>query len=291
VVEEGTSNGAESERDPQMGMPFLAHLEELRQTLLRIIGAIALGGIACWVISGRVLTWLINNTTTTAIFLKPQGAFLARLKVAIVLGILLTLPYSFYKLWSFIGPGLLDREKKVVLPGVLGSVSLFYLGILFSYFALTPVMVKVLMGFGTANLTAQTEVHFLLDLVFTMGLACGLVFQMPLLAAFLTGIGIVTPRMFRAYWRHAIVVMFIAAALLTPADPLSQILLALPLVLLYMVSYGVSTVIHNNRMRARQRQEDERRAEDEREARARRPAGPEDMPRDDEEPDDRPPEN
>ncbi len=286
------TTGAAPEPDAPAAMPFLQHLEELRQTLLRIIAAIGIGGVACWVISGRVLTWLINNTTTTAIFLKPQGAFLARLKVAIVLGILLTLPYSFYKLWSFIGPGLLDREKKVVLPGVLGSVSLFYLGILFSYFALTPVMVKVLMGFGTANLTAQTEVHFLLDLVFTMGLACGLVFQMPLLAAFLTGVGIVTPRMFRAYWRHAIVVMFVAAALLTPADPLSQLLLALPLTLLYLVSYGVSTVIYNNRKRARREREAERQAEDEREAQAHRPEGDgETPPREDGSADDRPPEN
>jgi sec-independent protein translocase protein TatC len=255
----------ESKAEPTAAMPFLQHLEELRQTLLRIIAAIALGGVLCWVISGRVLTWLITSTTTTAIFLKPQGAFLARLKVAIVLGILLTLPYTFYKLWSFIGPGLLEREKKVVLPSVLGSVALFYLGILFSYFLLTPVMVKVLVGFGTANLTAQTEVHFLLDLVFTMGLACGLVFQMPLVAAFLTGIGLLSPRMFRAYWRHSVVAMFIAAALLTPADPVSQLLLAIPLTLLFLVSYLVSSVVYKGRKATRRRREEARRAEEDEE--------------------------
>ena len=103
--------------------------------------------------------------------MKPQGAFLARLKVALVLGLLGSLPYVFFKIWSFVGPGLLARERKVVLPGAVGSVLLFYLGIVFSYFVLTPLMVRVLLGFGTSSLTAQTEVHFLLDLVFMMGLA------------------------------------------------------------------------------------------------------------------------
>jgi sec-independent protein translocase protein TatC len=237
-------------------MPFLQHLEELRRTLIAILVAVAVGTLLTWVFSADVLDWLIGRTSGTAIFLKPQGAFLARLKVAFVLGLLLVLPYVFYRLWSFIGPGLLSRERRIVMPSVLASVALFYLGITFSYFVLTPVMITVLMGFGTSILTAQMEINFLLDLVFMTGIACGLTFQLPLLAAFLTSVGVIRPVFLRAYWRHAIVLVFIAAALLTPADPLSQIILAVPLTLLYAVSYFVSTAVYRGKVRRRAEEEE-----------------------------------
>jgi sec-independent protein translocase protein TatC len=228
-------------------MPFLQHLEELRRMLFWVLGAIGVGAIVCWAFSGVVLDWLIESTSEQAIFMKPQGAFLARLKVSIVLGLLLTLPFVFYKIWNFVGPGLLARERKVVFPGVLASVVLFYLGIVFSYFVLTPLMVRVLLGFGTTTLTAQTEVHFLLDMVFMMGLASGLIFQMPLIVSFFTTIGLITPGLLKGYWRHALVGMFIMAAILTPADPLSQLVLAVPLILLYLVSYFLSAAIYRGK--------------------------------------------
>ena len=236
-------------------MPFLQHLEQLRRTVLHVIAAIALGAVLGWWASDHALNWLIENTVGTAVFLKPQGAFMARLKVTLVLGILITLPYSFWKIWSFVGPGLLDREKKVVLPSVVSSVLLFYVGIAFSYFLLTPVMVKVLIGFGSERLRSQTEVHYLLDVVFTMGLACGLVFQTPLVAAFLAYAGLITPRLMRLYWRHTIVVIFVLAAILTPADPISQMLLAVPLLLLYGLSYLVVGAVHRGRLRRRRNRE------------------------------------
>ena len=228
-------------------MPFLQHLEELRRVLLHVLAAVGIGAAISWAFSDRVLNWLIDGTSGQAIFLKPQGAFLARLKVSLVLGLLAVLPYVFYRVWSFVGPGLLARERKMVLPGSLASVALFYLGILFSYFVLTPLMVEVLLGFGTANLTAQTEVHFLLDLVFMMGLASGLIFQLPLAVTFLARIGLVNPAMIRKTWRHAVVAIFIVAALLTPADPLSQIVLAIPLLVLYLVSYFLAVGVYRKR--------------------------------------------
>lgn len=230
-------------------MPFLAHLEELRKTLIHVLIAVGIGAAVCWFGSRPVLDWLIARTSGEAIFMKVQGAFLAQLKVALVLGLLLVLPYVFYKIWNFIGPGLLEKERKVVFPGVLFSVLLFYTGLAFSYFVMTPVMVTVLLGFGSDTLVAQTEVHFLLDLVFMMGLACGLIFQFPLLAAFLTAVGVLQPRWLREYWRHALVAAFILAALLTPADPLSQVILAVPLILLYLISYAISAIIHRSRRR------------------------------------------
>jgi sec-independent protein translocase protein TatC len=238
-------------------MPFLQHLEELRRTLIHILIAVGIGAVVCWSVSKFVLEWLISDTSGVAVFIKPHGAFLARLKVALVLGLLITLPYVFYRIWKFVGPGLFPRERKVVLPGVLGSVGLFYLGLIFSYFVLTPIMVTVLIGFGTANLTPQIDVHFLLDLVFMTAVACGLTFQLPLFSAFLTSVGVISPEFLRKYWRHSIVGIFIAAAVLTPADPLSQVILAVPLVILYVVSIGVSAAIKRSQ-RERQGREGER---------------------------------
>lgn len=233
-------------------MPFLQHLEELRKVLLHTVVAVLLGAILGWYLSDRMLAWLIENTSGQAMFMKPQGAFMARLKIALVLGALFVLPYIFYRIWSFVGPGLLDTERKVVLPGAVASVFLFYLGVAFSYFLLTPLMVQVLIAFGTGNLTAQIEVNFLLDLVFSMGLACGLVFQLPLAVGFLTVVGIVSPAFLRRYWRHAVVLIFIVAALLTPADPMSQIMLAIPLLILYFVSYFVSLALWRGAKRRRE---------------------------------------
>jgi sec-independent protein translocase protein TatC len=248
----------DSERDDDvLAMPFLQHLEEMRRMILHSLAAVGVGGVLAWSVSDRVLTWLIANTSGSAIFTRPEGAFMARLKVAVVLGLLLVLPYVFYRIWAFVGPGLLARERKMVLPGALASVTLFYLGLAFSYLVMTPIVVKVLVGFGTTNLKAQTEINFLLDLVFMSGLACGLVFQLPLFIGFLTWVGILSPALLFKYWRHSIVVIFIVAAILTPADPVSQLVLAVPLLVLYGLSLILAVVVHRARVRKKARREEE----------------------------------
>lgn len=246
------------ERDHEESvMPFLQHLEELRKMILHSLVAVGVGGSLAWSVSDRVLTWLIANTSGSAIFTRPEGAFMARLKVAVVLGLLAVLPYVFYRLWAFVGPGLLARERRMVLPGALSSAILFYLGLAFSYLIMTPIVVKVLVSFGTTNLKAQTEINFLLDLVFMTGLACGLVFQLPLFVGFLTWIGVLSPSLLGKYWRHSIVVIFIVAAILTPADPISQLVLAVPLLVLYGLSLILAVIIHRARVRSRAGREKE----------------------------------
>ena len=232
---------------PAASMPFLSHLEELRKVLLWCLLAVGIGAAACWWLSEPVLEWLISKTAGETIFMRPHGAFLARLKVAIVLGLLTVLPFVFYKTWNFVGPGLLEVERRFVLPGVIFSLMLFYSGLAFSYFVLTPLTVRVLLGYEMQGLTATTEITYLLDLVFTLGIGCGLVFQLPLAMSFLTVMGIITPQFLLRYWRHAVVIIVVVAALLTPADPISQIFLAVPLVLLYGISFLLSKVIYRNK--------------------------------------------
>jgi sec-independent protein translocase protein TatC len=242
--------------DDESLMPFLEHLEQLRKVILHSLAAIGIAAVLAWSVTNRVLTWLIAHTTGHAIFTRPEGAFMARFKVSIVLGVLIVAPYVFYRIWSFVGPGLLTKERKIVFPGVLASLALFYCGLVFSFLVMTPLMVRVLVGFGTPNLAPQTEIQFLLDFVFMGGLASGLIFQLPLFIGFLTWIGLLSPRLLFKYWRHSIVAIFIVAAILTPADPISQLVLAAPLLVLYGLSLILASVIH----RARKRQRAEREA-------------------------------
>lgn len=241
--------------DDEAIMPFLEHLEQLRKVILHSLAAIGIAAIVSWSFTNRVLTWLIAHTTGHAIFTRPEGAFMARFKVSLVLGALIVAPYLFYRIWSFVGPGLLQKEKKIVFPGVLASLVLFYCGLIFSFLVMTPLMVHVLVGFGTTNLTPQTEVQFLLDFVFMGGLASGLIFQLPLFIGFLTWIGILSPKLLFKYWRHSIVAIFIIAAILTPADPISQLVLAAPLLVLYGLSLILASAIHRSRRKARAERE------------------------------------
>jgi len=236
-------------------MPFLEHLEQLRKVILHSLAAIGIAAIISWSLTNRVLTWLIAHTTGHAIFTRPEGAFMARFKVSVVLGVLIVAPYVFYRIWSFIGPGLLLKERKIVFPGVVASLVLFYCGLIFSFLVMTPLMVHVLVNFGTTNLTPQTEIQFLLDFVFMGGLASGLIFQLPLFIGFLTWIGVLSPRLLFKYWRHSIVAIFIIAAILTPADPISQLVLAAPLLVLYALSLILASAIHKARRRQRAERE------------------------------------
>jgi sec-independent protein translocase protein TatC len=242
-------------------MPFLEHLEELRKVIIHSLVAVGIGAVIAWSVTNRVLTWLIAHTTGHAIFTRPEGAFMARFKVSVVIGVLIVLPYVFYRIWNFVGPGLLAKEKKIVFPGVVASVTLFYCGLVFSFLVMTPLMVRVLVGFGTPNLAPQTEVQFLLDFVFMGGLASGLIFQLPLFVGFLTWIGLLTPALLFKYWRHSIVGIFIVAAILTPADPISQLVLAAPLLVLYVLSLILASMLYKAKQRRRAAREAEQETE------------------------------
>lgn len=237
--------------DDDAVMPFLEHLEQLRKVILHSLVAIGVAAVISWSLTDRVLTWLIAHTTGHAIFTRPEGAFMARFKVSLVLGVLIVAPYVFYRIWSFVGPGLLAKERKIVFPGVVASLTLFYCGLLFSFLVMTPLMVRVLVGFGTPTLAPQTEIQFLLDFVFMGGLASGLIFQLPLFIGFLTWIGLLSPALLFKFWRHSIVAIFIIAAILTPADPISQLVLAAPLLVLYGLSLILAVVIHKARREKR----------------------------------------
>lgn len=233
-------------------MTFLEHLEELRWRLIKSILAVAVGMFVAFPFSSQlveILTWPNNHLANPPklIFLKPAGMLMVRFGVAIAAGIILAFPVVFYQIWRFVSPGLLPKEKKLVLPVLAFSTLSFVSGVLFAYFIMIPFILPFLYGLTTQNIEPTINISEYIGFVLRIILVSGLVFELPLVSFFLTQVGILRPRFLRKYRRYAIVIIFILAALLTPPDPGSQLLLAGPLLVLYELSILVSAVVYRRK--------------------------------------------
>jgi sec-independent protein translocase protein TatC len=226
---------------PGAEMSFFDHLEELRSVLLASLAAVFLFGLAGWSFSARVMDSLVRHAgLASAQAIKPQEIFLTRFKISVAIGVLVGMPYIALRVWNFIVPGLLQRERRVLFPLVFWSTLLFLLGTAFAVFMLVPMMLGFLASFATDVVNVNPAVSQVLDFYIFSGLACGLVFQLPLLVAILTYFGIISPRLLVHYWRHAVVVILILAAILTPSDVISQLAMGIPIIVLYFASIIVS---------------------------------------------------
>lgn len=234
-----------TEKKEAVEMPFLDHLEELRWRLIKCIVSIFIGAIIVYFFASEVMQLLVRPHNLIAkssklIFLEPTGGFMVHLEIALFGGIIISLPVIFFQLWKFIAPGLYERERSWVIIIIFVSTLSFLIGASFAYLVMIPIGLKFLLGFQsellTANLTIQKYLSFVLTLVFVSGM----IFELPLVSFFLTKIGLLNPRFLREKRRYGIVVILILAALLTPPDLMTQVLLAVPLVLLYEISILVS---------------------------------------------------
>ncbi|MGD8413282.1 MAG: twin-arginine translocase subunit TatC, partial [Candidatus Latescibacterota bacterium] len=215
-------------------MSFLEHLDDLRGVLIQSVIAFLLAMIVCWFFSGRIIDLLIQDLTVEQlIFYAPAEAFMARVKISLVLGLLIVYPFVLFRIWSFVSPALFDQERKKVWPFVVAASILFYVGVVFAYLILIPIALGFLIGFGTENLTPMISVTSYFAFVARLCLVFGIVFQLPIIVFVLSMIGVVTPRFLLGQWRYAVLIIFVAAAILTPPDPASQVLMALPILLLY----------------------------------------------------------
>jgi sec-independent protein translocase protein TatC len=224
-------------------MPFLDHLDELRSRLLRAILAIFIATLGCYFFSQDIMNLLTRPYPEKLIFLAPTEGFIVHIKIAFFGGLFISLPYIFYQLWQFVVPGLLEKEKKFVPLIVLFSTFFFVLGSAFCYFVIIPLGLKFLLGWQTASLVPSITIKEYLKFVTMLVLVFGIVFELPMLAYFLTKMGILTPTFMRKNRRYGIVLTFILAAVITPPDVVTQILLALPLIILYELSILVSKMV------------------------------------------------
>jgi sec-independent protein translocase protein TatC len=228
-------------------MPFLDHLEELRWRILRSLGSVFFFTIAAFPLTGFFLDFLTLPNThldepAKLIFLKPTGMLMVRMEVALVTGIIISLPVIFYQLWQFMAPGLLPTEKKFIFPSIIFTTFCFLAGSVFAYKILIPTVLPFLFSMGTDTIDATINITEYISFVLRLILLSGLIFELPVLSFSLSRVGILTPSFMRKYRRYGIVLVFILSALITPPDPMSQILMAFPLIFLYEVSIWVSYI-------------------------------------------------
>lgn len=229
-------------------MGFLDHLEELRSALISVLVAWVGTSMVIWFLSRYILDFLLAGIPVESLYFQaPVEAFMVRLKLSFVTGFLVSFPYILFRVWAFVSPGLFNREKKVIIPLIVPSSFLFYVGAAFAYWILIPIVLNFLIKFGTDQLRPLISIERYFEFVARLCFAFGLVFQLPLVIIFLTSIGLVSPRTLLKQWRWAVIIIFIAGAVLTPPDPASQLLMALPLVLLFLVSVLFSLVIEKRR--------------------------------------------
>jgi len=230
--------------------PFLAHLEELRSRLIVCAIAAGIGFIICYIFSKQLFSLLIiplNNALppdSKLIFTALPEMFIAYIKVALIGGIILAIPVIFYELWMFLAPALFQREKKYIIPFVFFSSILFVAGSLFGYLVVFPYGFKFFIGFATEDIQALPSVKQYFSFAIRLLLAFGLVFEMPLVVLFMTKIGLVTPDSMKKFRKFAILCSFVLSAILTPPDVATQIMMALPLIILYEISIVISRAVY-----------------------------------------------
>ncbi len=250
----------EAEPEPPAVMGFFEHLAELRRRLIICLLAVAvfcLLGLAYWeqiydlIAIPMVAAFHKAGLEQRLVFTGPLVPIRFALQVGIYTGIFLAAPVIFWQVWLFVAPGLYRHEKRFVLPFVLSSSGLFVLGAYFAQRVVLPLTLAFLLQFGAARFTPLISVNEYFSLWLTMVLWMGVIFELPVLIFILSWIGLVTPGFLLHYFRHAVLGIVIAAAVITPTtDAFTMAVFAAPMLVLYAVGIGVSWVVN---LRRRQR--------------------------------------
>jgi len=260
AIEKAKTDGRETpeEAEQEAGkMSFLDHLDELRKRLVRIAIYLVAGFAACFYFSPQIYNFLavpINDEVTRVggnlIYTSPTDSFTITMKVALLAGVFLTLPFTLFEVWKFISPGLYRREKRYAIPFLFFSILLFLSGAAFCYYYALPGAFKFLTDWGAniENVKPQIEIGRYLDLTNTMLLGFGLIFEMPVVVAFLSLFGLVSANFLIRKFRYALVGIVILAAVISPtSDAFNLLIWSAPMVLLYIISIGVAALLGRKR--------------------------------------------
>lgn len=246
--------GAELPDDGRM--TIWEHLAELRSRLIKCFVAVAIGTVIGWVLYPYVLEflrepWCDITDADECRFLvtDPLETFSVRIRISAYLGIAFAMPVLLWQVWRFVTPGLYPHEKRYALPFVASSLVLFVFGAALAYVTLNPAL-SFLISLGGENIEAQYTITKYTTLVTYMMLAFGIAFEFPVLLVALQMIGVLSPRKLLGWWRPAIVVIAVVAAVITPSqDPVSMLALLIPMFLLYFGSIGVGALFTWRRRR------------------------------------------
>ena len=217
---------------------FIDHLEELRKRILYSIGAVAVFTIGSFFFAKRVMSIIIERAALgTTYFFAPAEAFIAQIKVAVFLGVVVSFPFILYQTWAFIGPGLTRSERRISLSYIGSGLVLLAVGIAFGYYVLIPYGLRFLLSFGSETIQPLMNIGRYLNFFLWCLLGSGLLFQLPLLVFFLMRLGIVDVETITKHRPEAIVVILILCAVITPTgDFFTLLLLSIPLLILFEIS-------------------------------------------------------
>ncbi|HEB96490.1 MAG TPA: twin-arginine translocase subunit TatC [Sedimenticola thiotaurini] len=224
---------------PLKEQPFVSHLLELRDRLLRAVIAVGIVFVALFPFANDIYVWVAEPLMralpegTSMIATGVASPFLTPFKLTLMAAIILAMPYILYQLWAFIAPGLYKHEKKLVVPLVISSTLLFYLGMLFAYFVVFPLVFAFLTGTAPEGVEVATDISNYLDFILTLFFAFGMAFEMPIATIILVWMGVTTPEKLTSKRPYIIVGVFALGMLLTPPDVISQTLLAVPMWILF----------------------------------------------------------
>ncbi|WP_347372852.1 twin-arginine translocase subunit TatC [Aequorivita sp. Q41] len=267
-------------------MSFLDHLEELRWHLVRSTFAVLIVAVLAFIFKRFIFDVLIFGPSrpefaTYSIFcdisqalgmdafcfqempFKIQsrtmaGQFSAHMWTSIYAGIIVAFPYILFEFWKFISPGLKDNERKSSRGFIAIASILFFLGVLFGYYLITPLSINFLGNYQVSDeVINQFDLDSYISLVRTSVLACGIVFELPILMYILTKIGLVTPEILRKYRKFALIIVLVLSAVITPPDIVSQIIVAIPIIILYEVSIHISKIVIKNQLKEEKRRKKE----------------------------------
>lgn len=233
--------------------PLVAHLVELRQRLLRAIVVLLLAFLALIPFANKLYTELAAPLLKTLpagssmIATEVASPFLTPIKLAFFVAVILTMPMTLYQAWGFVAPGLYRHEKRLATPLLVSSALLFYLGCAFAYFFVLPVVFRFLTGVAPEGVAVMTDITHYLDFVMVMFLAFGVCFEVPVAVVILVALGWVTIDQLKKSRGYVVIGAFFIAAVLTPPDVLSQIMLAIPMCILYEVGIIAARLVLKKR--------------------------------------------
>ncbi len=263
-------------------MSFLEHLEELRWHLIRATIAVVIAGTVAFIAKGFIFDVVILGLTKTDFVTYQKlcelakligmdegfcldkmpfdiqnrtmaGQFSVHIWTSITAGFIIAFPYVIYEFWRFVSPGLHTDERKMARGFIVISSLLFFTGVLFGYFVIAPLSIRFLGTYSVSDVVFNDfDLSSYIGLVRASVLASGLIFELPIIIYFLTKIGLVTPQFLRKYRRHSLVVVLILSAIITPPDIASQVIVAIPIVVLYEVSIYISKIVIRNKRKKAQ---------------------------------------
>jgi len=235
------------------------HLVELRQRLAIVLGTMLVLFFVAFIYYSPILEWItqpLNNALTSVGHIAEKasegkvtthqvgGAFFVALKVAFFSAFIWSVPVILWHMWRFVAPGLYEHEKRLVIPFVVGGTVMFAIGVLFAYYVVTPFGFEFLIAFGSQNFVPYINIEDYLGFFMKIMFGFGVAFELPIFIMFLAIMGLVTDKSLLDFFKYAILIIFIFAAILTPPDVLTQMLMAIPLIVLYGISIIIARVIN-----------------------------------------------